>query len=69
MCMYPYVEGPTFILNSLQFMPDTLSRAHADEHLKRAANQRLVRAVQLRNRADRATRRAREALAAAAITR
>jgi hypothetical protein len=63
-------EGPVFILNHLnqmQSMPDDLTRAYSDESLKRAAHHRLVRALQLRNRAERATERARKALAAAAV--
>ena len=51
----------------MQSMPDDLTRAYSDESLKRAAHYRLVRALQLRNRAERATERARKALAAAAV--
>ena len=58
-------EGPVFILNHLQSMSDDLARAHWDESLKRATHYRLVRALQLRNRAERATERAARALAAA----
>ena len=60
-------EGPVFILNQMQSMPDDLTRAYSDESLKQAAHYRLVRALQLRNRAERATERARKALAAAAV--
>ena len=60
-------EGPVFILNTMQPMPDDLTRVYSDERLKRAAHRRLIRAVQLRNRAERATERARKALAAAVI--
>lgn len=47
----------------MQLMPEALARVHMQERLQEAEHERLVRAVQLRSRAERMTLRARKALA------
>ena len=48
----------------MQLMPEALARVHTQERLQEAEHERLVRAVQLRRRAERMTLKARKALAA-----
>ena len=47
----------------MQLMPEALARVHTQQRLQEAEHERLVRAVQLRRRAERMTLKARKALA------
>ena len=47
----------------MQLMPEALARLHTQQRLQEAEHERLVRAVQLRQRAERMTLKARKALA------
>jgi hypothetical protein len=49
---------------AMQLMPEALARVHMQERMEQAERERLRRAVQLMRRAERASLRARRALAA-----
>ncbi|MDH6116479.1 hypothetical protein [Kitasatospora sp. GAS206B] len=51
----------------MHLMHENLARAHMQERLQEAEDQRLVRAFRLRRKAERASLRARKALAAAVL--
>ncbi|MCX4746868.1 hypothetical protein OG455_15285 [Kitasatospora sp. NBC_01287] len=51
----------------MHLMQENLARAHMQERLQEAEDQRLVRALRLRRKAERASLRARKALAVAVL--
>lgn len=51
----------------MHLMQENLARAHMQERLQEAEDQRLARAVRLRRKAERASLRARKALASAVL--
>jgi hypothetical protein len=51
----------------MQLMPEALARVHMQERLQEAERERLLRALQLRRRAERASLRARRALASVVL--
>jgi hypothetical protein len=51
----------------LQLMPEALARAHMQERLQEAEHERTLHALHLRRRAERASLRARRALASALL--
>jgi hypothetical protein len=52
---------------TMQLMPEALARVHMQERMQQAERERLLRAVQLRRRAERASLRARRALASVVL--
>ncbi|MFC5908258.1 hypothetical protein [Streptacidiphilus monticola] len=52
----------------MQLMPEALARVHMQERLQEAEHQRLLRAVALKRRAERASLRARRALASVVLS-
>jgi hypothetical protein len=52
---------------SMQLMPEALARVHMQERLQEAERERLVHAVKLRRKAERASLRARRALASVVL--
>nr|WP_243639505.1 hypothetical protein [Streptacidiphilus pinicola] len=48
---------------TMQLMPEALARVHMQERMQEAERERLLRALQLRRRAERASLRAKRALA------
>ncbi|WP_370093811.1 hypothetical protein [Streptacidiphilus sp. MAP12-20] len=52
---------------TMQLMPEALARVHMQERLQEAERERLVRAVQLKRKAERASLRARRALASVVL--
>ncbi|MEY9963200.1 hypothetical protein ABIA33_001233 [Streptacidiphilus sp. MAP12-16] len=54
---------PSRSLLHMQLMPEALARVHMQERLQEAEHERLLHAMRLRRRAERATLRARRALA------
>ena len=60
----PAVQGNTQTRSHhMQLMPEALARAHMQQRLQEAEDERLLRAFQLRRRAERVSLRARRALA------
>ncbi|MBC3842626.1 hypothetical protein GXW82_27975 [Streptacidiphilus sp. 4-A2] len=51
--------------HTMQLMPEALARVHMQERLQEAEHERLLRAFTLKRRAERASMRARRALASA----
>jgi hypothetical protein len=52
---------------TMQLMPEALARVHMQERMQQAERERLLRAVQLKRRAERASLRARRALASVVL--
>jgi hypothetical protein len=52
---------------SMQLLPEALARVHYQARLQEAEHERLVRALRLRRRAERASLRARRALASVVL--
>jgi len=59
--------NPSRSHHTMQLMPEALARVHMQERLQEAEHERLVRALRLRQRAERMTLRARKALASAVM--
>lgn len=51
----------------MQLMPEALARVHTQQRLQEAEHERLLRAFQLKRRAERASLRARRAIASAVM--